>query len=121
MMIENKQQMVEINGQLYMIDTGCVDLVMFFNKVGLATKYSCEGHLTSPYEIMFADNVSDEMIEDFLLKFENKYTHSPFLGRFLKWKRKMSGKIVDSWVYNCKGCTEARVDYETMKSKFNLK
>lgn len=120
-MMKHKQEMVEINGAIYMIDSECVDLVILFNKIGLATKYSCQGHTLNSYEIMFSEEVDDDKIEEFIMKFDNKYSHSPFVGKFFKWKRKVSGEIANNWVYHCHSILGSKRDFEIIKSKFNIK
>jgi len=84
------------------IDSECRKMVELFNRIGLKTKHSCAGHNKlncNKYYIMFDDNITDEMIINFIDKFENQYTHSPFLGHFNKWYRKCNGKIISNWLY----------------------
>lgn len=84
------------------IDEKCIPMVKFFNSVGLTTKYSCQGHdsTNARFYIMFEESVCDENIIDFLTKFGNKYDHTPFVGMFQKWTRKISGVIQGNWSYS---------------------
>lgn len=84
------------------IDEKCIPMVRFFNDIGLKTKFSCQGHddlANNSFYVMFDESIGSSDIMDFLLRFENNYTHSPFAGRFFKWMRKMNGAIVSNWEY----------------------
>ncbi len=86
-----------------LIDKECIEMVKFFNECGLKTKYCCQGHFENKtsdnYYIMFDDSVKDVNIFNFINLFENTFTHSPFLGCFVKWMRKISGEIKCNWIY----------------------
>lgn len=112
------------------IDKKCIPLVKFFNENGLETKYSCEGHdrsFMNSFYIMFSDNIDDTDIADFIDKFSNKYQHSPFMGKFLKWCRKMNGRISYNWVYEVSygdyknNQNFADIDLKTMQNQLNTK
>jgi len=84
------------------IDVECRQMVKLFNDIGLTTKFSCQGHnniLQNSFQIIFDDLINDNSIINFISKFNNVYTHPPFQGKFLKWMRKMNGKIVSNWTY----------------------
>ena len=106
------------------LDEEVKEHLYFFNEIGLTTKFSCCGHdnfSRNSFEIMFADNLDDDLFIDFLLKLSNKYDHSPLIGKFVKWYRKLDGKIVSNWMYSVEfGEYElnqmfANKDLETMK------
>lgn len=119
-MIEHEQHLVYIKeiGEWVNIDIPCIPMVLLLNRIGLITKYCCQGDKYNYFNIMFQDNITDKDIEDFLLKFENQYTHSPFVGKFVKWTRKMSGKIVSNWLYECNSIRSVSDDFNTIKMKF---
>lgn len=108
---------LNIKGKLVEIDNNCVPLVKHFNKIGLDTKFCCEGHNKyENFEIMFEDYITDEQMVDFLNQYANKYNHSPFLGKFVKWYRRMSGKIVSNWIYAVDTVKQADIDYKRLIS-----
>lgn len=119
----NVLEIINIRGKDVEIDELCIPLVEFFNSVKLHTKFCCEGHKDSEnFHIMFEDCVGDDAIIEFIESYSNKYDHTPFLGRFYKWYRKMSGKIVSNWMYVAEDRNRAKVDYERMTgSEFNSK
>ena len=117
----HKQIPVDINGTICDIDVECVKMVQLFNNIGLTTKFSCKGDGFGDYEIMFADDITDEDIIKFLSKLSNKYDHSPFCGRFMKWGRKMSGNIKFNWVYRNIDYKHADIDYNTIIKLLNIK
>jgi len=84
------------------IDEKCIPMVKFFNTVELFTKFSCQGHddrFGNQFWIMFSIEVTDLDILIFIDKYSNKYDHSPFAGKFVKWMRKIDNKIVSNWMY----------------------
>lgn len=106
---------LNIRGQEVDIDEKCVDLVNYFNSIGLDTRFCCEGHNeVDTFHIMFEDYISDEKIINFINRYSSKYDHTPFCGRFQKWCRKMSGNIVFNWEYTAKKQEHAIFDYEQM-------
>ena len=109
------------------IDEKCIPMVEYFNSIGLVTQFSCQGHndyRNAKFYIMFDRKVSDEMIFAFLEKHSNEYNHTPFVGCFVKWARKLSGKIVCNWMYEVnigycqlnQDCAES--DLKKMKETF---
>ena len=93
-------QILNIKNKDVEIDDNCVQLVKYFNSIGLDTKFCCEGHNTwEDYNIMFEDYITDDIIFSFIEKYSNCYDHTPFCGKFVKWARKMSGDIVTNWMY----------------------
>lgn len=67
----NKEvEILEINGKKIEVDIYCVQLVRFFNKIGLTTKMSCQGHDKPVFRIWFdnTDEKIDEKIESFIEK-----------------------------------------------------
>ena len=64
-------------------DEDCRFACDFFNSVGLKTKYSCSGHGTGEFYIIFDDSVDGHLIDLFQLYAFDK---NP-LGRFVMWKR----------------------------------
>lgn len=68
------------------------------------------------FEIMFEDYVTDEQIIDFLNQYANKYNHSPFIGKFVKWYRRMSGNITSNWIYAVNTVEQADIDYKRLIS-----
>lgn len=108
---------LNIKSKLVEIDDSCVPLVKHFNKIGLDTKYCCEGHNKyENFEIMFEDYVTDEQMFNFLNQYANKYNHTPFLGKFVKWARRMSGKIISNWIYAVDIVEQADIDYKRIIS-----
>lgn len=97
------------------IDDDCVDLVCYFNKIGLVTEFCCSGHGKDDFCIMFNSEVKDNQIEEFVSIFSNKYDHTPFLGKFSKWYRKTSGVMGSTWEYRVKKISWAKQDFKTMK------
>lgn len=105
------------------MDSECVELCDYFNSVGLKTKFSCCGHNIADYQIIFDDEVTDEMIERFVVKCSDKYDHTPFLGQFCSWIRKVDGRVIRNWMYMipyskklCSPIEMAKMDLYTMKS-----
>lgn len=70
-MEEHKKEWIKLNGAWCQIDEECVDWVLLFNKVGLTTKFCCHGEdaADNNYMIMFHEDVMDEQINEFLLKY----------------------------------------------------
>lgn len=105
------------------IDELCVPMVKFFNNIGLTTEFSCQGHgneFLNEFYIMFDQSVTDSMIYDFISKYSEGYSHTPFNGKFIKWIRKYDGDINSSWCYSVSYGTReinqkfAEQDYNTM-------
>lgn len=118
-MKKHMQMPTYINNEWVQIDIPCVPIVLLFNRIGMRTQFSCQGdNNLEHFEIIFDKEVKDETIIEFLEKFENHYTHSPFLGRFLKWTRKMNGRIVSNWTYSCPTIEDVCKDFDIMVKKF---
>lgn len=113
----DKQKLMIIRGNKVLIDKDCVDLVEYFNDIGLDTKYSCSGHGEDTFEIVFEDYIADEQIEAFISKYRNKYNHSLFLGKFSKWCRVMNGELKYNWIYTAKDVRDAKITYMRIISK----
>jgi len=93
------------------IDELCRPMVQFFNGQGLTTKFSCQGHDNSfrnQFDIIFDENVTDDDICNFISKYSNDFDHTPFVGKFTKWIRKVNNIITCNWCY-----TVAYGDYKT--------
>lgn len=41
----HKTKDIILNGKKVPVDIGCIELVQFFNRIGLTTKFSCEKQL----------------------------------------------------------------------------
>lgn len=114
------------------IDELCIPMVKYFNSIGLTTKFSCQGHdneVKNVFDIMFEDYITDEAMIEFLELYSSKYDHSPFLGGFYKWYRKLDGKIASNWMYSVSyGTPEINQSYaeydlkimQTKRIKMNL-
>lgn len=103
---QQKIALKHFNIDIDIIDEDCRDMVIFFNEMGLTTKYCCSGHNTSIYQVMFADNVTDKMIGDFLYSLlpinetgEIRRTLVQQKGTFTKWARAIDGEIIYNWEY----------------------
>lgn len=84
------------------IDEKCIPMVKFFNSIGLTTKFSCQGHdniKENEFQIMFEDTVTDDDIYEFLLECSAGRDHTPLVGSFYKWARKMGDSIHVNWMY----------------------
>ena len=84
------------------IDALCVPLVRLFNEIGLETEFSCQGHdnnIRNQFYIMFSQKVSNVKIEEFLKSISDNSTHTPLVGKFVKWARKSKGELIETWVY----------------------
>ena len=102
------------------IDEECTDMVRFFNDYGLKTQFSCQGHedeIDNTYFIIFDDCVSDEDIENFILPFEG--IDSRLRGSFVKWVRKLDGKVKYNWQYQIT-CTDEKTNYKWAKEDLSI-
>lgn len=106
--VENKQYPDDM-------DKECIPLCDLFNSIGLTTQFSCCGHGESPFQIIFADNVYDKQIYDFIDMLSQDKGHTPIVGSFLKWMRKVDDKIVLNWTYQVDKIEWADLDLENMK------
>jgi len=96
------------------MDKECIAICDVFNSCGLTTQYSCCGHNKSDFYVIFSDDVSTSKMEEFISLFENQHTHSPFVGKFVMWIRKMSGEIVKNWMYTVPNKERAEIDRKTI-------
>lgn len=99
------------------MDKECIPLCDLFNSIGLTTQFSCCGHGESPFKIIFADNVYDKQIYDFIDILSQDKGHTPIVGSFLKWMRKVDDKIVLNWTYQVDKIEWADLDLEIMQRR----
>ena len=97
------------------MDKECIPLCDLFNSIGLTTQFSCCGHGESPFRIIFADNVYDKQIYDFIDMLSQDKGHTPIVGSFLKWMRKVDDKIVLNWTYQVDKIEWADYDLKSIK------
>lgn len=97
------------------MDKECIPLCDLFNSIGLTTQFSCCGHGESPFQIIFADNVYDKQIYDFIDMLSQDKGHTPIVGSFLKWMRKVDNKIVLNWTYQVDKIEWADCDLKSIK------
>lgn len=97
------------------MDKECIPLCDLFNSIGLTTQFSCCGHGHDPFQIIFANNVTDEQIYNLIDTLSQKKDHTPIVGAFLKWTRKLDGKIVSNWTYQVDKILHANLDLEIMQ------
>lgn len=88
------------NLQWEFIDEKCIPFIHFFNKIGLQTEFSCEGHegANHDFTIIFHDSVTDESIAALLKKIRS--IKEGTYGTFYKWMRYYNGGIHSNWMYN---------------------
>jgi hypothetical protein len=80
-----KNEMVKSCAEINDIDPGVVNLVDYFNSIGLPTRMSCEGHNktnVSMFWIEFKKEVTEEDIEKFLNDLSAKYGSYALCGCF---------------------------------------
>lgn len=112
--------LLNIKGKLIEIDLNCVDMINFFNNENLDTKSCCEGHVIGEnFNIMFENYISDDDIINFIERYSNKFGHSPFYGKFMKWARKCNGIVIYNWMYIADVKTLAKLDYKIMIKNIN--
>lgn len=97
------------------MDKECIPLCDLFNSIGLTTQFSCCGHGESPFKIIFANNVYDKQIYDFIDMLSQDKGHTPIVGSFLKWMRKVDDKIVLNWTYQVDKIEWADCDLKSIK------
>lgn len=97
------------------MDKECIPLCNLFNSIGLTTQFSCCGHGESPFQIIFDDNVTDKQIYDFIDMLSRGKDHTPIIGSFLKWTRKVDDKIVSNWTYQVDKIEWADCDLKSIK------
>lgn len=116
-MEEHKQVPILIDGELCQIDIPCVEMVKFFNGIGMKTQFCCQGNELNRFHIIFDKSVSDKNMIYFISNYSSKYDHSPFLGIFSKWCRKMSGEMTSNWTYKVQSIEWAEHDLNTFREK----
>ncbi len=99
------------------MDKECIPLCDLFNSIGLMTQFSCCGHGHDPFQIIFTNNVTDEQIYNLIDTLSQKKDHTPIVGAFLKWTRKLDGKIVSNWTYQVDKILHANLDLEIMQRR----
>ena len=103
------------------MDTECIPMCDVLNSCGLTTAHSCCGHGKSAFYIIFSDKVTTLQMEEFIMRFSNQFTHSPFYGKFVMWMRKCSGKIIRNWMYEAPSMKFAQKDMDTIIKELDLK
>lgn len=99
------------------MDKECIPLCDLFNSIGLTTQFSCCGHGHDPFQIIFTNNVTDEQIYHLIDTLSQKKDHTPIVGAFLKWTRKLDDKIVSNWTYQVDKILHANLDLEIMQRR----
>lgn len=97
------------------MDKECIPLCDLFNSIGLTTKFSCCGHGESPFQIIFDDTVTDEQIYHCIKVISQGRDHTPIVGSFLKWTRKVDDKIASNWTYQVDKIVWANLDLESIQ------
>ena len=82
------------------MDESCIPMCDFFNTIGLKTQFSCCGHNVDEFQIIFADDVKQDVITRFIEKISDKHDHTPLVGSFSMWMRKRDNKMACNWVYS---------------------
>ena len=108
------------------MDEACIPMCDFFNTIGLKTQFACCGHNVDQFEIIFADEVKQDTITNFIEKISHNCDHTPLIGMFSMWMRKCDDKITCNWVYTIPNNTlldspaiYADMDLDTMIAKYN--
>ena len=122
---KHKQVIIEVDGVQIECDEGCADMVTLLNQVGLITKFSCQGKSNEKPYIMLDENVTDDLVEDFLTKIvayqkENElpiYTN----GTFRKWGRWFGKGLIYNWMYESATLERMNMDYELFSKVFKVK
>lgn len=116
----HNKELIRLNGEVCEIDEECVDWVLLFNKIGLTTKFCCQGddEVLNDFEIIFHEDVTDEQVHDFLKS-------HPKIWGFSKWTRTGHSDNCDTlyhnWTFNpgkkshAKDLFEALHGYDDMK------
>ena len=112
---------ISISNKIIEVDRGCFKMVLFFNELGLKTKYCCEGHNSSEnYYIMLDETVKDSEIENFIARVSEGYVNTPLGLGFKKWIRKVHGETRSNWIYNAKDKQKAEVELKLMKEAYEI-
>lgn len=99
------------------MDKECIPLCDLFNSIGLTTQFSCCGHGHDAFQIIFTNKVTDEQIYHLIDTLSQKKDHTPIVGAFLKWTRKLDDKIVSNWTYQVDKILHANLDLEIMQRR----
>ena len=118
--MDKKTIVIDILGEPCKIDIECVDLVLMFNKLGLKTEYSCSGHGEHPFQILFSQDVGDAQMISFIEEISHGKSHTPIVGMFFKWVRKINGKTVHTWAYQAYSIESAAIDYDTINQIYEV-
>ena len=87
-------------------DESIKDILFLFNKLGLRTEYSCEGHKgDSSFYIAFDESVTDKQIRDVIQYAANSYddmNRNPLMLGFNRYMRAFNKhEMRDNWVFRC--------------------
>lgn len=99
------------------MDKECIPLCDLFNSIGLTTQFSCCGHGHDAFQIIFTNNVTDEQVYHLINTLSQGKDHTPIVGAFLKWTRKLDDKIVSNWTYQVDKILHANLDLEIMQRR----
>lgn len=112
------QEEVIINNQKFLCDSKCIPLVKFFNDIGLMTEFSCESQGDAHiFRIIFTEQVTDNIIENFIIKYGSNKHQSMTLGQFSNWARVDNGKFTKTWMYEAETIEDADTDLELFKRR----
>lgn len=145
--IKESFKKLKIDGSCVEIDDECIDMVEFFNKIGLKTSMCCQGHKNvdggrNSFFITFDKSVSDEQMIAFLKKVGEWKQISPSRDRdsggmkVSRIKRGLNGwvykrhyfindKLIEVWTYESSSTSvnnaiyEARRDFMIMDLVYN--
>lgn len=111
------------------IDKLCIPLVKLFNKIGLRTKFSCQGHdeFDRTFYIMFHESVKDAQIYRLnklcakkRIKEMKYYGDFWNYGKFLKWVRYTErGYRMTNWIYQI-DFPDYKYNHEVAKNAYIL-
>ena len=97
------------------MDKECIPLCDLFNSIGLTTQFSCCGHGESPFKIIFTNKVTDGQIYHLIDTLSQGKDHTPIVGSFLKWTRKVDDQIASNWTYQVDKIEWADCDLKSIK------
>src|SRR5665648_776598 len=104
------------------IDEKCIPLCDLFNRVGLDTEFSCQGHLDGEeFVIIFEYYLSDSEIINFIKLIGDANSSSKSRGKFSKWYRYDEGILLTSWMYVARGTMiqieeDINIDFKRFKN-----
>lgn len=99
------------------MDKECIPLCDLFNSIGFTTQFSCCGHGHDAFQIIFTNKVTDEQIYHLIDTLSKGKDHTPIVGAFLKWTRKLDDKIVSNWTYQVDKILHANLDLGIMQRR----